>query len=395
MTATERSVGITRWDLAVRLAADGRGRRRSYQGRGHCEMNPYSVDCILRVLWATLLPRVGGMLVHGCGLRHAEVAVVFPGPSGAGKTTLARKAPDPDYVLSDELCAVRRGDDGWRVHGTPFWGDFARGGISMRSWPLRTLAFLTQAPRDTVTMTPIVSADATFRLLGCFLSHVTDRASIAQNVALAVQLASEVRSVEASLTKEVPAPAIFRKLAPHLGPEVTRKVPAANTREMISGVPLASPQAGIVHVPGRPAIEVAGVTPEWPDHRASRARVRARPRRHRALLAPGTHAGRRHPRLPPNGHGGRSPKRAAGTRPLEVLGKVDLGAQPAKIRPLPKRVADLDVLSGSLVASLGARARGQRGRPRDVGCGRDLAADGRPALSDDGRGDARHRPFPA
>jgi hypothetical protein len=175
------------------------------------------------------------MLVHSCGLRHAEVGVVFPGQSGAGKTTLARKAPDADDVLSDEIVVIRRADDGgWRVHGSPFWGDFARGGISMRSWPLRTLAFLAQAPRDAVTMTPIVSSEATLRLLGCFMSFANDRTTMERNLALAVQLASEVRSVEASLTKNVPTADIFRKLAPHLGPEVTRKVPPANPREMIS-----------------------------------------------------------------------------------------------------------------------------------------------------------------
>jgi hypothetical protein len=173
-------------------------------------------------------------LIHGCGLRHAEVGFVFPGPSGAGKTTLARKAPDADDVLSDELCVVRRGEDGWRVYGTPFWGDFARGGISMRGWPLRTLAFLTQAPRDAVTMTPMLSAEATLRLLGCFMAFAMDPATVAQNLALALRLCAEVRSVEASLTKSVPAAEIFRKLAPHLGPEVARKVPAANAREMIS-----------------------------------------------------------------------------------------------------------------------------------------------------------------
>jgi hypothetical protein len=175
------------------------------------------------------------MLVHSCGLRHAEVGVVFPGRSGAGKTTLARKAPDTDDVLSDEIVALRRDDEGsWRVHGTPFWGDFARGGISMRSWPLRTIAYLAQAPSDTVTMTPIVSSDATLRLLGCFLSFALDRETVERNLALAVQLCAEVRCVEASLTKNVPTAEIFRKLAPHLGPDVTRKVPPASPREMIS-----------------------------------------------------------------------------------------------------------------------------------------------------------------
>ena len=236
VTAAARSITTDRWDFSVKVTAEGgRGERVKFRGSGTCELNPLSVDCLLRTLYATILPRMGGMLIHGCGLRHAEIGVIFPGQSGAGKTTLARKAPDADDVLSDELVAVRRDDDGsWRVHGTPFWGDFARGGISMRSWPLRTVAFLAQAPRDAVTMTPIVSGDATLRLLGCFMSFAMDRATIERNLALAVQLCAEVRSVEASLTKQVPTADIFRKLAPHLGPEVTRKVPPASAREMIS-----------------------------------------------------------------------------------------------------------------------------------------------------------------
>jgi len=236
VTAAARTISAERWDFAVKVTAEGaRTGRLRYRGTGRCEMNPTSLDCVLRSLLATILPRLGGMLVHSCGLRHAEVSVVFPGRSGAGKTTLARKAPDTDDVLSDEIVAVRRDDEGgWRVHGTPFWGDFARGGISMRSWPLRTLGFLAQAPSDTVTMTPIVSSDATLRLLGCFLSFALDRETVERNLALAVQLCAEVRCVEASMTKNVPTAEIFRKLAPHLGPDVTRKVPPASAREMIS-----------------------------------------------------------------------------------------------------------------------------------------------------------------
>jgi len=233
--AGARALSLSRWDFKVNLTGKQPRRGRiTYAGSGRCEMNPFTVDCVLRVLYATILPRLGGMLVHSCGLRHAEIGVVFPGVSGAGKTTLARKAPDADDVLSDELVVIRRSDDGWRVHGTPFWGDFARGGISMRSWPLRTLAFLAQAPRDAVTMTPIMSADATLRLLGCFLSFNADRDTVKRNLALAIGLGAEVRSVEASLTKNVSTQQIFRKLAPHLGPEVTRKVPPLSAREMVS-----------------------------------------------------------------------------------------------------------------------------------------------------------------
>jgi hypothetical protein len=230
--AAARAISARRWDFQVRLAGRSSRGRITYHGTGRCEASPFAVDCVLRVLFATLLPRVGGMLIHGCGLRHAAIGVVFPGVSGAGKTTLARKAPDADDVLSDELVAVRRLDDGWRVSGTPFWGDFARGGISMRSWPLRTVGFLNQARE--VAMTPITSSDATLRLLGCFLSFATDRASVERSLALAVRLCEEVRSVEANLTRTAPTATVFRKLAPHLGPEVTRKVPPANARELIS-----------------------------------------------------------------------------------------------------------------------------------------------------------------
>jgi hypothetical protein len=57
---------------------------------------------------------------------------------------------------------------------------------------------------------------------------------VERNLALAVQLCEEVRAVEAVLTKAVPTAEIFRKLVPHLGPEVTRKVPPQSAREMIS-----------------------------------------------------------------------------------------------------------------------------------------------------------------
>ena len=232
--ATDKTLTIARWDLAVRLTAKKTRGRTEWVGSGHCAMNPFSLDCVLRVIWSVLLPREDALLVHSCGLRHAEIGVVFPGASGLGKTTLARKAPDADDVLSDEMIAIRRtpSDGGWRVHGTPFWGDFARGGISMRSWPLRALAFLAQ--RDSVEMSPVTSSDAALRLLGCMLCFQTDRATIDRNLALVTRLCSEVRSVEAQLTRTASTAEIFGKLEPHLGTDVHRKVPTFSTREMIS-----------------------------------------------------------------------------------------------------------------------------------------------------------------
>jgi hypothetical protein len=232
VVADERTIEIDRWDFHLRLTAQkGRGRAR-WTGVGRCELNPFALDSLLRVLWSVFLPREGGALVHACGLRHAEVGVVFPGQSGAGKTTLARKAPDADDVLSDEMVALQLTDDGWRVYGTPFWGDFARGGISMRSWPLRCLGFLSQ--RESVVMAPITSSEATLRLLSCFVCFQTDRETVQRNLALAARLCSDVRSVEAQLTRTATTAEIFRKLGPHIGVDTERQVPPHSSREMIS-----------------------------------------------------------------------------------------------------------------------------------------------------------------
>ncbi len=354
VTTKGRTILAERWDFRARLqgrstprSVSGRGvsyRSISYRGEARCEASPFALDCLLRVVYATLLPRVGGMLIHGCGLRHAAIGVIFPGVSGAGKSTLARKAPDADDVLSDELVVVRRLDDGWRVFGTPFWGDFARGGISMRSWPLRTVAFLHQARE--VAMAPITSSDATLRLLGCFLAFTTDRASIERSLAVAVQLCAEVRSVEASLTRTAPTATVFRKLAPHLGPEVTRPVPPANARELISefrallrkqrsyafkpkgaaGAWLKSGESLAVQSPGLGAplapgdVVLAWVPGPTPDEDALACR--------RLSAADARDAAR----------GG------------ELLGRVTLVSRDGKSLPLPGRVGDLARSFGPLVA---------------------------------------------
>jgi hypothetical protein len=232
VTSEARALTLSRWDFDVRARATKTRGRLTWTGAGRCELNPFSLDSLLRVLWSVFLPYDGAALVHACGLRHAASGVVFPGQSGAGKTTLARKAPDADDVLSDEMVALAPTPGGWRVYGTPFWGDFARGGISMRSWPLRCIGFLSQ--REGVTMAPITSSEAMLRLLACFVCFQTDRATVARNLAVAARLCSDVRAVEAQLTRDATTADIFRKLGPHLGTEAARKAPPHSAREMIS-----------------------------------------------------------------------------------------------------------------------------------------------------------------
>lgn len=108
-----------------------------------CLRSAYAVDSFLRTIVALVLPQQGGVLIHASAVRYAERGYVFVGRSGAGKTTVARLLADRAEVLSDELVALRRMPNEWRVYGTPFWGDFARAGVNL-SAPLHAIYLLHQ-----------------------------------------------------------------------------------------------------------------------------------------------------------------------------------------------------------------------------------------------------------
>lgn len=240
---SDQAIRLGRWDFTARLApqvqrsARSRGGARppvpsAWSGTATCQMNPFALDSLLRVLWAIFLPRAGGALFHACALRIGEVGVIFPGQSGAGKSTLAAKVPDPERVLTDELVAVSRGELGrWRISGTPFWGDFKRGGGSIRSWPLRALAFLEQS--DRVETRPLPHSEAAMRLLGCFLCFQTDADTAARNLAIAVDLATDIDGLALRTARETPMAAVETALAPHL-PDRNRRDQPPTAREMVS-----------------------------------------------------------------------------------------------------------------------------------------------------------------
>jgi hypothetical protein len=60
-------------------------------------------------------------LVHGCGIVAGKQCYLFTGPSGAGKTTVAKLAQGRK-VLNDEAVLIGRNKEGLYVSGTPFEG---------------------------------------------------------------------------------------------------------------------------------------------------------------------------------------------------------------------------------------------------------------------------------
>lgn len=232
---SEAAIRATRWDFSATLAPgrkDGDTGRPIWEGQAACQMTPFALDSLMRVLWAVFLPRSGGALFHACALRVGEGGVIFPGQSGAGKSTLARKVAEPERVLTDELVAVSRAEMGrWRVTGTPFWGDFKRGGGSIRSWPLRAISFLEQGPG--LAVQPVPPAEGAWRLLGCFLCFQTDADTAARNLAIAAELCTDVQTVLSQTARQTPAPAIEAALGPYLSGGTERDHPPTS-REMIS-----------------------------------------------------------------------------------------------------------------------------------------------------------------
>lgn len=116
-----------------------------------------------RVLGMGVLAHRGGFIVHSCGWSCNGKSVLFPGVSGAGKTTLCRQlmAAGRGAILSDDRVIVRAGADGFRACGTPWPGDAKQ--ARNEAAPLAAICFIEKSPAH--RLTPIRPAEALRRLL--------------------------------------------------------------------------------------------------------------------------------------------------------------------------------------------------------------------------------------
>jgi hypothetical protein len=69
--------------------------------------------------------REGGLMLRACGVLREGHALLFAGPSGAGKTTISQlmRTHADALVLSDDRVVLRRDGGGTRVFATPWHGD--------------------------------------------------------------------------------------------------------------------------------------------------------------------------------------------------------------------------------------------------------------------------------
>ncbi|MCB1826574.1 MAG: hypothetical protein KDJ54_19150 [Candidatus Competibacteraceae bacterium] len=138
-------------------------------GISHEEHQPRlgAIENFLRVASAYRVLSKGGLLLHSAGLVVDEQAYLFVGRSGAGKTTLTRKAHQAGAgILSDDINIVLPAEgEGFQAYPVPFAGDFGQTPdlLSPGGYPLATLCFLEQG--GTATLEPLSKAAAAARLV--------------------------------------------------------------------------------------------------------------------------------------------------------------------------------------------------------------------------------------
>lgn len=140
--------------------------RAEFRGVPH----EYALDSLLRILLTVVLLPRNGFLLHAATVVRDGRAYVFPGRSGAGKSTVASLSPEGS-VLTDEISLVRYFHGCWQAYGTPFWGEFRAAGLN-RHFPLAGIYSLVQAPEERIE--PLSTKEILRALLPCVLFFSTE-----------------------------------------------------------------------------------------------------------------------------------------------------------------------------------------------------------------------------
>ncbi|HUK31014.1 MAG TPA: hypothetical protein VLV89_07865 [Candidatus Acidoferrum sp.] len=122
---------------------------RARRGKVFQTANPFSIDCVLRIVHTLLLANEGGFLLHAAGAVRNGRAFIFSGVSGAGKTTIAGLAPPDVSLLTDEISYVVKNSDQYFAYGTPFAGELARIGENFRA-PMAEVFLLAQGSENKI-----------------------------------------------------------------------------------------------------------------------------------------------------------------------------------------------------------------------------------------------------
>jgi hypothetical protein len=113
--------------------------------------------------------------LHAASAIRNGKAFLFAGVSGAGKTTIARLAPEDATLLTDEISYVRKPGNVYAACGTPFTGELQKLGENI-SAPIAALYLLAKGPANRIE--PVPAAEAARALLTNILFFAKDQEMI-------------------------------------------------------------------------------------------------------------------------------------------------------------------------------------------------------------------------
>lgn len=157
-------------------------------------LNPLVEVCLL-----SRLARDGGLLIHSAGILSSTGGYIFTGQSGAGKSTLSGFFNTyGSSVLSDERMIIRRSDDMFLIHGTPWVGSgaFAKN----ESGPLTELFCISHGAQHQIERLPPGELLALI-LPQCFLPH-WDRSVIESTMSFLSDLIARVPCQRLTFAKQ-------------------------------------------------------------------------------------------------------------------------------------------------------------------------------------------------
>jgi len=113
-----------------------------------------------QVWLAQLLADREGCYMHSSGIIMDGKGLLFVGHSEAGKSTMLKMLRGHGELLTDDRVIVRRGADGFRIHGS--WSHGELSDVSPMSAPLHAVLYLDKAPTN--ELVPITDLRERFRL---------------------------------------------------------------------------------------------------------------------------------------------------------------------------------------------------------------------------------------
>jgi hypothetical protein len=149
---------------------------------------------ILRVLYFYDYLMKGGLLLHAAAVAQGDFAYIFPGQSGAGKTTIVRQSSGKT-ILHDEIAVVQVEPEasGPRAFGAPFYGDWGQPGEECQV-PVKGLFFPCQDREN--RLVPLTPQEALLRLMPCVCLYTSWRPRLERLFDLCLHLVSSLALYE-------------------------------------------------------------------------------------------------------------------------------------------------------------------------------------------------------